>query len=167
MSGREHTSLTAEIREDLGEIPGTHPRHPDAIAELIAAYRLYLEFAVETGAIEHITANAYTAKAREYLVELAEAEAGPQSDAKPGRKFLNLIAATLQSKRCHLAVIDSDCAPSIYPGACGWHRTGFTRATTKVQSSTGRYRPTASLLGSSMKRGTGLPPRYGIHRDRQ
>ena len=140
-------TLTAEIRADLGEIPGAHPRHPDAIAELIAAYRLYLEFAVEVGAIASITAESYAAKAREYLVELAEAQAGPQTEAKPGRKFLDLIAAALRSKRCHLADANSDNAPSVYPVACGWHKDWLYQGKDEGQTLDWKIPANSKLLG--------------------
>jgi hypothetical protein len=117
-----HAKLTAEIREDLGEIPGAHPRHPDAVAQLLAAYRLFLSFLVETGSITRPAAEGLAKKAKKYLVELARLQAYPQQEAKAGRTFLDLIAAALRSKRCHLAVADSDEAPQQYAGASGWHK---------------------------------------------
>jgi hypothetical protein len=117
-----HRRLSAVIREEIGSIPGTHPRHPDAIAQLIAAYRLFLRFAVEVDAIAQLTADSYVTKARECLTELAQAQAEPQGEAKAGRRFLDLIVSALRSKRCHLVDANSDNAPMEYAGACGWHR---------------------------------------------
>jgi hypothetical protein len=119
----EHERLTDEIRRGLGEISGAHPRHPDAVAQLIAAYRLFLEFASEVGAIDAGEAEGYAATARGYLLELARAQAEPQREAKVGRTFLRLIASALSSKQCHLIDAHRGHAPTEYAGACGWAKT--------------------------------------------
>jgi hypothetical protein len=118
--------LTAEIRAEMGNIPGAHPRHPEAVASLAAGYRIYLDFAVEVGAIDAATARRYAEKARKCLVELAQAQAHQQEEARPGRKFLEYVAAALASKRCHLLNSLSDAAPHHYAKACGWHTDGLT-----------------------------------------
>jgi hypothetical protein len=116
----QHERLTAEIRAGLGDIPGAHPRHPDAIAQLIAAYRLFVDCAVKAEAIQTITADSYVAQARQYLVELARLQADSQQDAKAGRQFLDLIAMALGAGHCYLANAHGDTAPREYAGACGW-----------------------------------------------
>ena len=115
---REHERLTIEIRRGLVDISGAHPRHPNSVAQLMAAYRLYLGFAVEVGAIDGVAAERYATTSREYLLELAKAKAEPQREAKVGRTFLRLIVSALASKQCHI-VNAKTVTPKDFAGACG------------------------------------------------
>ncbi len=119
---QDHARLAASIRQEIGVIPGAHPRHADIVAQLVAAYQLFQRFAVERGGIEELTAEGYVATARKHLIELGHAQRELQDESKPGRRFLDLIASALQAKRCHLLNARSDEAPSNYAGACGWQK---------------------------------------------
>ena len=118
----EHGRLAASIRQEIGSIPGAHPRHADIVAQLVAAYQLFQRFAVERGAVKQITADGYIATARKHLLELGHAQQELQDESKPGRRFLELIASALQAKRCHLLNAMNDDAPCNYAGACGWQK---------------------------------------------
>jgi hypothetical protein len=118
----EHGRLVATIRQEIGDLPGTHSRHPDIVAQLLAAYQLFLRFAVECDAIAPLTAEGYLTRARQILIELGRAQSELQEESKPGRKFLDLIASALLAGRCHILNAQNDNAPSTYAGACGWQR---------------------------------------------
>jgi hypothetical protein len=81
-----------------------------------------MKFAVERNLINPNAADEYLTRAMELLFELGTAQAELQEQSKPGRRFLDLIASALQSKRCHLVDAHSDKAPMGCAGACGWHR---------------------------------------------
>jgi hypothetical protein len=125
----EHRGLTDKIREEIGDIAGAHPRHSDIIAQLLAAYQLFLRFVVESGAVDQTTADHYQDKARQILLELGAAQGEIQDESRPGRRFLELIASALRSLRCHLLRANSDWAPSRYAGACGWHKDWLYQGT--------------------------------------
>jgi Domain of unknown function (DUF927) len=116
----EHARLVVKIRGEIGVIVGAHERHPETIAQLVAAYRLFMRWVVEKGLADKDTAKALVAMAQDALVNLGKSQADPQREAKPGRRFLDLIASALSSGRCHLANLDSDDAPLTHAEACGW-----------------------------------------------
>jgi hypothetical protein len=118
----DHATLTSKIRSEIGDIKGSHPRHTDIVAQLVAAYEIFLRFAVEQGAIEQVTAEAYARNARQVLLEIGEAQTGPQEESKAGRRFLELIASALQAGRCHLVDAESGLAPFERAGAFGWQQ---------------------------------------------
>jgi Bifunctional DNA primase/polymerase, N-terminal len=119
---QEHERLVAEIQLEIGDFPTAHARHPNIIAQLVAAYQIFLRFAVERDAIAPISAEGYLANAKKISVELGQAQGELQEDSKPGRRFLVLIASALQSHRWHLRNALSDNSPREYAGACGWHK---------------------------------------------
>ena len=124
----EHARLTREIRAGIGDVARVHPRFPDMVAQLVAAYRIFMRFAVERGLTVQVSADAYVAKAKEILLELGTDQAELQEQSKLGRRFLDLVASALSSGRCHLANADSDLPPDNLQAACGWRwepsRTG-------------------------------------------
>jgi hypothetical protein len=120
----DHARLTTEIRQKIGEMPDVHPRHPDIIAQLVAAYRLFMTWCAEQRLINPIAADSYVGRAQALLIELGDYQADPQAESRPGRQFLGLIASGLSSGRCHLQSKDSDSEPKPYPQRCGWRHDG-------------------------------------------
>jgi hypothetical protein len=119
----EHKRLTALILKEIGTLPGAHARHPDMVAQLVAAYQLFLRFAVERDAISLIRADGYRATAKKILIDLGRAQSEIQKENKPGRRFLEIIASALQTQAYHLLNAQSyDTRPTDYPGACGWRK---------------------------------------------
>lgn len=119
----EHVRLTAEIRGGLGDFPGVHPRHPNAAAELLAAYKVFLgKFAVEKGLIVETDAEGTLSLARKILVELVKAQAEIQEATKPGRKFCEFLGAALRSGQVFLRNKRDSDAPPEFPESCGWEK---------------------------------------------
>jgi hypothetical protein len=101
----------------------THMRHLGAVAELAAAYRIFMRFAVEKGALAEITAKSSSDTVERYLIELYKEQNQSQQEADPAERFLNLFRAGMMSGRFHLRGSEqSDFAPEPYAGACGWKR---------------------------------------------
>jgi hypothetical protein len=117
----DHARLAAKHREKIGEIPGSHPRHVEAIADLLAAYQLFLRWATKLGLIGHAEAETQFASIWADLYELGKAQSPRQQEAKPGRKFLELLASALASGRCHLTSVQSGVEPAERQEASGWH----------------------------------------------
>ncbi|MBV8317619.1 MAG: DUF927 domain-containing protein, partial [Planctomycetaceae bacterium] len=113
--------LAKTIRRET-EGDAVHPRHPGIVAELGAAYSLFLEFAVEQGACDRATADAYAGTVRTYLMDLLREQGDIQRELGPGRRFLTLLRAGLGAKYYHLQAAHDDNAPTPYASECGWHK---------------------------------------------
>jgi hypothetical protein len=119
----DHKRRSDEIREAQEDFQGAHQRHPYAVAELIAAYKLFLDFAVKADATTEQAAAKYLENCRRILVDLGKAQSGPQDEAKIGRLFIEMIAEALKSSRCFLVdhhSDDSDDNVPECPNLCGW-----------------------------------------------
>lgn len=106
----------------LKHTPGCHPRQAEAVAELIAAWRLFLGFAVAQGALTRNRADAHVDKVRGQLFDLLAVQASIQTESDPGEIFLDLVRSLLASKRAVLNATDGTMPPVDIAGACGWER---------------------------------------------
>src|SRR5262249_31927444 len=119
-------------RERIGPIDGAHPRHVEAIAELMAAYSLFLDWAETRGLIDAATGEARMAAAQADLVELGKAQASKQAESKISRKFLEYLVSALRAGDCHLANGEPKAGRPEDEGrpgggleeACGWRYDG-------------------------------------------
>src|SRR5262249_13764393 len=104
-------------------LPQRSPRHPNAAAELPAAYTILLKrFAIEKGLITPTDADTRLVHARKILVELVEDQGEAQEETKPGRKFCEYLGAALRAGECFLRnKLDADLPPDL-PEACGWEK---------------------------------------------
>jgi hypothetical protein len=118
----EHRTLTATVRSQIGDIKGAHPRHSDIVAQLLAAYALFLRFAVRIKAISQVEADERLREAWTTLVELGEAQSRTQEESKLGRRFLDLLVSAMRAGRCHLLEAETSLVPGENPGACGWQK---------------------------------------------
>jgi hypothetical protein len=103
--GTIQTTLAAEtvrLRE-LAATSAAHRRTPGIVASLGAAWRLFLDFALECGAIT--TANAEAAWRRCWLAlgQAAAAQAQHQAASEPTARFLELLGSALGSGKAHVA----------------------------------------------------------------
>lgn len=110
-----------------------HPRHPAIVGELVAAYRIFMRFAVESGCLAVIQADAYAAAVQRYLISLAEDQGQIQRQSSPAQKFIDLVVAGLASGRYHLERSDSDFCPTYLPRACGWEKSWIYNGTDQGQ----------------------------------
>src|SRR5262249_40839816 len=93
----EAARRAAKYRQGADSIKGAHPRHIEAIAELYAAYRLFLQWAIEQGLIDEEVRRQRLGDVRKSLEELGRSQAPHQAESKPGRHFLDLIVSALSS----------------------------------------------------------------------
>ena len=96
-----------------------HARLPGALAELQSAWEIFLDFAIETGAISSSEQHSLAKKNLEALDQLAAAQAKYQA-ADPALRFVALLEAALASGRAHVA--DRRGKAPENPATWGWPR---------------------------------------------
>ena len=110
----------AELRIDA--VRGTaHARTPEIIANLQAAFEIYLEFSEESGAISSAQREHLASHCMEALHEAAATQAKHQAATEPTARLLAIVRALLSSGRAHLQARNGG-EPDRSPGACGWRR---------------------------------------------
>ncbi len=100
-----------------------HARTPDIVANLQAAFELFLEFSVAAGAIDSVERDSLTGRCWETLREAAASQAKHQAATEPTGRFLTLLRSQLASGRAHLAARTGG-EPERAPASCGWRREG-------------------------------------------
>ncbi|MBV8487593.1 MAG: hypothetical protein JO161_04890 [Planctomycetaceae bacterium] len=103
--------------------PGCHPRHAEAVAEWTAGLQLFLRFAVKQHAVTKQTSDLFLKRVREELFLVLPMQAEIQEEADVGEVYMDVIRASLASKRAVLVGIDGLAPGSEIAAACGWQRT--------------------------------------------
>jgi hypothetical protein len=98
-----------------------HARTPEIIANLQAAFEIYLQFSEECGAIDGREREELTDRCWEALRKAAAAQAKHQAATEPTERYLDLLRGCLSSGRVHLAARDG-AVPHGSPEPCGWRR---------------------------------------------
>ncbi|MCE5306801.1 MAG: DUF3854 domain-containing protein [Acidobacteriales bacterium] len=101
-----------------------HARTPEIVANLQAAFELYLEFCVASEAVDGAGRDHLSNECWEALRAAAAAQAKHQAATEPTSRFLESLRACLSSGRAHLQSRDGT-KPDRLPGACGWRSTGI------------------------------------------
>jgi Bifunctional DNA primase/polymerase, N-terminal/Primase C terminal 1 (PriCT-1) len=116
---RDLPADVARLRDEL-RTEGQHARTPGIAADLLYAWRLFLEFAVDAGTFDTEAAEALLAEVRGAILEAAARQKEHVEAAEPTGYFLRLIAGALASGRAHLAA--SDGAAPANPEGWGWRK---------------------------------------------
>jgi hypothetical protein len=95
-----------------------HARTPTTIAELAIGWKYFLDFALDTGAIELATREALAVRARDALLDVAAHQAEFTEEAEPTGQFLRLLAGAIASGRAHVKGPEGGIPPD--PQAWGW-----------------------------------------------
>jgi hypothetical protein len=121
-----------QVREDLRTIshegrttlPATiHARTADAIAQLVAAWTVWLRFVVKVGAVTAEEAAAIECEVIESLTALATEQSDLQRASDPVDRFRDLFFAAPASGKAHVAsAVVQDGRPPKGPEAWGWRR---------------------------------------------
>jgi hypothetical protein len=113
----------------LKHTPGCHPRQAEAVAELAAAWGLFLGFAAGQGVLSADRANHSAQMVRDHLFGLLAAQAAIQHESDPAELFVDLVRSLLASKRAVLSATDGTPPPEDIAGACGWeHVTNYAKS---------------------------------------
>lgn len=108
----------AELRVNP-EITSAHAQTPDMIANLIAAFEVFLQFGLECGVVDDLVKSNLWERCWTALVEVANAQAKHQAVTEPARRFISLLHSCLSSGRAHLASREGHCQEKNHVG-CGW-----------------------------------------------
>ena len=98
-----------------------HGRTPGIIANLQAAFEIYLDFAESCGAINLSERRQLTAQCWDALKLAAGAQAKHQIEAEPVQRFLSLLRSAVSTGQAHLASRSGE-MPETSPQACGWNQ---------------------------------------------
>jgi hypothetical protein len=113
-------SRVQEIRsQGLGRT--VHARLPSALAELQASFEIFLEFAVECGAIGAAERNHLTQRNILALDQLINRQVEFHLASDPATRFVTLLQTALRTGQAHAAGSDGQVPPD--PAAWGWRKT--------------------------------------------
>jgi hypothetical protein len=102
-------------------VSAIHARTPDIVANLQAAFELYMEYAVAVGVITATEADKLADRCWDALRQAAMQQSKHQGEAEPTARFLTLLRSVLASGRAHLEH-RSGGEPDQSPESCGWRR---------------------------------------------
>jgi hypothetical protein len=109
------------IRE---EVEAEHKRVADAIAQLFAAWNLYLSYAVDIEAINEDMAERIKSEVWAGLKGMAAEQGELQAASEPVGRFRDLIAGALSTGRAHVVTADKGQKPESKPERWGWQYDG-------------------------------------------
>lgn len=126
----ELKSEAAKLRAQLA-VDGWHARTPGIIAELQVAFRIFLRFAVEAGAITPVEQADHDSACLAALKAIAGVQSSQRNETEPAEHFARLVAGVLASGRGHLAATDGNTpyqeAAGASESACGWRKVSIGR----------------------------------------
>jgi hypothetical protein len=96
-----------------------HARTPDIIANLQAAFDMYLTYAEDVGAITSVQRNDLKRRCWTALLAESRQQALHQAASDPASRFIVLLSSALVSGRAHLSARSHDAAPA-FARRCGW-----------------------------------------------
>jgi hypothetical protein len=117
--GKGHQARVRDLRS-RASVHVSHARLPAAMAELQSAWELWLQFALEAGAIREEEHAGLVLRCSEAMAELAAIQAPYQLASDPARQFLALLHSALASGHAHIADREG-CVPET-PSLWGWTR---------------------------------------------
>jgi hypothetical protein len=114
--------LCARIEEIRGQFQAgaAHARLPSAAAALQSSFEIFLEFAIEIGAIGNPEREELAQRSVRALNELIARQANYQHAGDPASRFMNLLRTGLSAGQAHLADRTGR-APEV-PAAWGWRQ---------------------------------------------
>jgi hypothetical protein len=111
----------AELRSLAHEVlPPVHARLPTALAELQSGWEIWLQFALEAGAISKAEQAELEHRGESALAELAALQVQYHQASDPALRFVGLLRAALAAGRAHVADRQGQVPDS--PEQWGWRR---------------------------------------------
>jgi hypothetical protein len=158
----EYPTRFAALREKATR---AHSRTPGIVADLQLGFELFLDFAVEAGAIMGTEREDFANRCWAALEKVARAQRVQQVAGEPAHRFLELLRAAISSGDAHVAGLDG-LEPSD-PAKWGWRTIGtgdnerFAEAGSRIGWLEGAnlyLEPTVSyVVAQDIGRGTGEP----------
>jgi len=119
----EHRARVTELVDSF-DVPGSHRRTPENVAELLAAFERFTRYAVATGAITSEERDTLNAKCRQNLVTHLEEQVALQRFSDPIARFQDIIEEALATGRAHLKSREKAGVPE-HPQMNGWRIGNF------------------------------------------
>lgn len=91
-----------QAKDELGGID-THSRLPEAIANLALGWRYFLDYAVDSNAMEERESKEWWVTGWVALIEAAKAQAHYRTNDNPAVRFLSLLQSAVAAGKAHLA----------------------------------------------------------------
>jgi hypothetical protein len=113
------TSYSGMFRELRSKLHHEHPRTAHIVAQLTAAYSIFLGFLRDLNVVDKTEADQLQLRVGQALNEVAIAQKQLSSELEPTSAFLRLLSSALGAGRAHLASHEGD-APESQERACGW-----------------------------------------------
>jgi hypothetical protein len=158
----EYAAIFAKHRDKATR---AHSRTPGIVADLSLGFRLFLDFAVDAGAITADEKDPLADRCWKALQNVAASQRVRQEASEPAHRFLELLRAAILSGDAHVAGLGGS-EPS-EPARWGWHTigtgenerwVGAGRCVGWLAGSDLFLEPTASYaVAQEMGRGTGEP----------
>ena len=158
----EYPARFAELR---GKATRAHSRTPGIVADLQLGFELFLDFAVEVGAITKAERDDFTKRCWAALNKVARAQRVQQAASEPAHRFLELLRAAITSGDAHIASLDGGEPDD--PAKWGWRTIGTPdyerwagggHCIGWLEGSDLYLEPTASyVVAQEIGRGTGEP----------
>jgi hypothetical protein len=101
------------------ELPGSHPRTPDAAACLITAIASAADYAQHVGALNATASRDFVIRARAGIIEAARAHTDATKGGDPATRFIELLASLIGGGRVYLRDRETDEHPT------GWESLGW------------------------------------------
>ena len=129
LASRDFQDEVKRIQEDLrqklsGEDFG-HRRTPEIVVSLGSGWRMFLNFAVESGAITEEEAEVYWKTGWNALKLAGQQQKANQETTEPHKRFLDLLRGAITSGRAHVAARSGNVDDIPNPGAWGWSKDAF------------------------------------------
>jgi hypothetical protein len=163
---RRLEARSLELRP-LATNPGDHGRLPDIMADLFAAFELFVDFALDSGAVTDVEAATYRDTVWDGLKEAAaEARDEHEEESDAGTLFVSLITAALASGHVYLADPKGKEVTEDLRAACGWRQVLKWQGNDIGQVPEWEPGPNASRIGWTDGTFVFLEPKlsYGIAR---
>jgi hypothetical protein len=107
----------AALRVELGGVR-QHRRVPDAVANLLLGWELWLQFAREIGVVDEADAGALWERVQAALVAVGDTQTQFTATQEPAQQFVDLLSAALAGQRAYLVTLTGE-RPT-WPERWGW-----------------------------------------------
>ncbi len=111
--------LRTTLRDAVATI-GTHKRTPSTVADMAASFRIFLDFATDTGALTVDEAHALFERGYRALLAVAQQQDEHQAHSEPSVRYRELLVSLVASGGAHLATPFGDVPANAK--AWGWRR---------------------------------------------
>ena len=109
-----------ELRKLARKDTFSHDRTPDITASLTIGWNVFLEYALDVGAISESARQELEDRGWEAICGAAKAQRSHQANEEPAARFLELLSAAIAGGFGYVAHVDGNRQPEEFPSNWGW-----------------------------------------------